>query len=229
MPTSSTPNGEVSAVDRIAEELRERIRRGQLVGGQRLIEADWTRELQVSRGPVREAFGRLAAEGLVIVERKRGAVVRRLNTKDILDLYEARAAIEGQAAAAAARCVGAADNRTRLEQVLHEHQRFLDGGEFSHYLGVNENFHRVILEIADNDILQRLGRQLHVMAYHLQTTRVSRATTPVPLLSVADSARFHCDITEAVLAGKSEQAERLMREHLMTTRDGILEVDRRGE
>ncbi len=196
------------------------------MGGQRLIEADWTAELQVSRGPVREALGRLAAEGLVEIEPRRGAVIRRLGTKDILDLYEARAAIEGEAAAAAARSVGLGDRRARLQQLLRDNQEFVEGGEFWRYLPVNEAFHHVVLEIADNDVLRRLGSQLHVMAYHLQTTRVSRATTPVPLLSVASSARFHCRITEAILAGDAVAADALMREHLGATRDGILELDR---
>lgn len=218
-------NTEPSTVDRIAQELRDRIRRGILVGGQRLIEAEWTRALSVSRGPVREAFGRLAAEGLVVVEPRRGAVVRLLNTKEILDLYEARAAIEGQAAAAAARSIGTGDNRSRLRQVRDEHQQFLAGGEFGHYLAVNERFHHLVLEIADNEILRRLGEQLHVMAYHLQTTRVSRAITPIPLLSVSSSARFHRDISEAILEGDPVAADRLMRAHLAMTRDGILEVD----
>lgn len=222
MPPKAAP----STVDRVTQELRDRIRRGTLVGGQRLIEAEWTSALNVSRGPVREAFGRLVAEGLLVVEPKRGAVVRQLGPKEIIDLYEAREAIEGQAAAAAARCIGTGDNRARLEEVLRDHQHFLAGGEFGHYLGVNERFHQLVLEIADNGILRRLGEQLHVMAYHLQTTRVLRATTPVPLLSVAGSARFHCDIMEAILEGDANAAERLMRAHLATTRDGILEVDR---
>ncbi|WP_344897243.1 GntR family transcriptional regulator [Nonomuraea antimicrobica] len=104
-----------SVVERIADELRERasarIKRGQLVGGRRLIEADWTREPGVSRGPAREALGRLAGEGPVVVEPKRGAVVRRLHTKDIIDLYAARAAIEGHAAALAASHIGPGQDR----------------------------------------------------------------------------------------------------------------------
>lgn len=222
MSSSSEP----STVDRVTQELRDRIRRGLLVGGQRLIEADWTSALNVSRGPVREAFGRLVVEGLLVVEPKRGAVVRQLGEKEIADLYEARTAIEGRAAAAAARAVDAGDNRARVEEALREHQHFLDGGEFGHYLGVNERFHYLVLDIADNGMLRRLGEQLLVLAYHLQTTRVAQATAPLPLLTVAGSAQRHCDIMEAILAGDAAEAERLMCTHLALTRDGILEADR---
>lgn len=219
-------SGTGSAVDRIADELRRRIRRGELVGGQRLIEADWTRELGVSRGPVREALGRLASEGLVVIEAKRGAVVRRLLAKDIEDLYEARAAIEGQAAAAAARRIDEGGHRAALEALLREHDGFVEGGEFGVYLGASVRFHELVLEIADNAILSRLGGQLHVMAYHLQSTRVAKATVSAPHLSVSGSARCHHDIGNAILRGDAGTAQRLMQEHQAATRDGILAVDR---
>ncbi|WP_051792428.1 GntR family transcriptional regulator [Amycolatopsis jejuensis] len=213
-----------SVVDRIADEFRARIRRGELVGGQRLVEADWTQELGVSRGPVREALGRLASEGLVVIEAKRGAQVRRMLPKDVESLYEARAAIEGAAAAAAARRIDEGDHRVTLEKLVAENEKFAGGGEFSYYLGTSMHFHEVILDIADNEILSRVGRQLHVMAYHLHTTRVARATAPLKHLTVAGSAQCHRDIADAILRGDAAKAERLMRNHQRDTRRGILAV-----
>lgn len=212
----------------MADEFRRRIRRGDLVGGQRLVEADWTRELGVSRGPVREALGRLASEGLVVIEAKRGAVVRRMLAKDIEDLYEARAAIEGQAAFAAAKRIDEGDHRGVLEAVLGEHEEFAGGGAFGRYVGSSVRFHELVLEFANNEFLSRLGKQLHVMAYHLHTTRVARATALASPLTVAGSARSHREIGLAILRGDAELAERLMREHQRETRDGILAVDREG-
>ena len=222
---STRPETAPSVVDRITHELRNRIKRGHLVGGQRLIEVDWTREFGVSRGPVREALGRLASEGLVVVEPKRGAVVRRLTPKDIYDLYEARAALEGQAAALAARCIRDADHTTRLRELLRENAKFLRGGEFVRYLPVNERFHHLVLELADNQVIERLAGQLHAMAYHLQATRVARATAPSPVLSVAGSAKFHREIGGAILVSDEVAADQLMRRHIYETRDGILAVD----
>ncbi|MDN5914476.1 MAG: GntR family transcriptional regulator [Pseudonocardia sp.] len=212
----------------MADELRRRIRRGELVGGQRLVEADWTQELGVSRGPVREALGRLASEGLVVIEAQRGAVVRRMLVKDIEDLYEARAAIEGQAAFAAAQRINEGGHRGALEALLGEQEEFVGGGEFGRYLGSSVRFHELVLEFANNEFLSRLGKQLHVMAYHLHTTRVARATTLLSPLTVSGSAQCHRDIGAAILRGDAERAERLMREHQMQTRDGILAVDREG-
>jgi GntR family transcriptional regulator, vanillate catabolism transcriptional regulator len=217
-----------SVTDRITADLRDRIKLGQLVGGQRLIEADWTREFGVSRGPVREAFGRLVSEGLVTVEPNRGAVVKKLSVKDIVDIFETRAAIEGKAAALAAQGIAQRDHRTRLKALLKENSQYLRGGSFADYLNVNERFHDLVLDLADNETLRRFGHQLHAMAYHLQTTRViTLATSPSMALSVADSARFHRDIGAAILKGDADEAERLMRHHLDQTRDAILSTERR--
>src|SRR5258708_20335204 len=58
---------------------------GRLVPGQRLVEADLTRNLGVSRGPVREALKRLAAEGIVTLNRHRGAFVRAMPRHQLPD------------------------------------------------------------------------------------------------------------------------------------------------
>lgn len=192
-----------------------------------MVEVDWTRELRVSRGPLREALSRLASEGLVVVEPKRGAVVRRLGSKEIVDLYEARAAIEGRAAALAARSIDRGDHKVMLRDLLGKNAAFVRGGDRVRYMEINERFHHLVLDIAGNEMLRRFGEQLHAMAYHLQTTRVARASASSSVLTVAGSARFHRDIGNAILHGNESRAEQLMREHLFETRDGILAVDRR--
>src|SRR5947209_16259053 len=65
--------------------------------GTELSEVALSRELGVSRGPLREAIGRLAAEGLVTVRPRRGAVVRSLSEEEFLELYQVREALEGMA------------------------------------------------------------------------------------------------------------------------------------
>ena len=62
----------------MASHLKDGILAGRYAPGQRLIEADLTRDLGVSRGPLREAFRKLTAEGLIESVPNKGAVVRRL-------------------------------------------------------------------------------------------------------------------------------------------------------
>ncbi len=87
-----------STVERITARLREGIVVGTLAPGQRLREVDIARQLQVSRGPVREAFQRLIQEGLLEAQPARGVCVPLLDSEDIADVYLARRALETAAA-----------------------------------------------------------------------------------------------------------------------------------
>src|SRR5579864_3479371 len=82
---------------RVHDHLREEILSGRLPAGTELQEVALSSELGVSRGPLREAIGRLAAEGLVTVRPRRGAVVRSLSEEEFLEFYQVREAIEGMA------------------------------------------------------------------------------------------------------------------------------------
>ena len=79
-----------SVVDRVYEELRERIASGALPRGSRLRQEALAAELGVSRTPLREALRRLASEGVVVLEPNRGARVADLSRDDMLAAYEAR-------------------------------------------------------------------------------------------------------------------------------------------
>src|SRR3989441_8289665 len=79
---------------RVYEYLREEILSERLQPGTELQEVALSEELGVSRGPIREAIGRLAAEGLVTVRPRRGALVRSLSKDEFLELYQVREALE---------------------------------------------------------------------------------------------------------------------------------------
>src|SRR5438105_10870219 len=79
---------------RVYDFLREEILSERLQPGAVLQEVALSEELGVSRGPIREAIGRLAAEGLVVVRPRRGAVVRSLTKDEFIEAYEVREALE---------------------------------------------------------------------------------------------------------------------------------------
>jgi len=78
--------------------LREGILVGTLAPGQHLREVDTAKQLQVSRGPLREAFQRLIQEGLLEAQPARGVSVPLLDSEAIADVYLAREALETAAA-----------------------------------------------------------------------------------------------------------------------------------
>ena len=84
------PLPDLSTAELVAERIRLAILDGALRPGDRLIEADIAAELGISRGPVREGIRLLAAEGLVVLRRNRGAVVTSPTFEDVLEVYVAR-------------------------------------------------------------------------------------------------------------------------------------------
>lgn len=87
-----------TAVDRVAATLREQILDAQLGAGARLVEADLVETQGAARHTIRAALRTLADEGLVTIERNRGARVAGLDPDAILALYELRVALEVEAA-----------------------------------------------------------------------------------------------------------------------------------
>ena len=85
----------------IAARIREAIASGVIPPGAQIGEAEFARQLAVSRGPLREGLQRLAQEGLVVAVRNRGHFVIEMTPENVRDMYVARAAIERAAAARA--------------------------------------------------------------------------------------------------------------------------------
>ncbi len=83
----------VSSVDLAKRRLREAITSGEFAPGHRLVEASLAQRLGVSRGPVRDALRDLAAEGLVVLRRNRGAVVTDVRVEDVLEVYAIRSVL----------------------------------------------------------------------------------------------------------------------------------------
>lgn len=199
--------------------LRENIRTGRLVPGQRLVEADITRDTGASRSKVREALQRLENEGLVSIEEFRGASVRQLGLDEIRQIYQARMALEGMAAAAFA----ASDNlplKKRLKKLQHAMDQLEHSGDHRRFAQLNDAWHALIIEGSGNRYMARFLAQLTVPIYRLLFTsfygaqRIDRAN--------AD----HKIITQAIFDGRADLAEQAMRDHI---KDGLAALSELNE
>jgi DNA-binding GntR family transcriptional regulator len=144
-----------AAVDKAYEALLGRIQRGELASGAYLVESDLARALGVSRTPVREALRRLAAEGLVLTEGHRRAVVREFSEDQVQELYELRARLESYAAARAATRLDAASLDT-LRRLAAEMEACVAAGTdlaTARFADLNDRFHQVILDGARGEHL----------------------------------------------------------------------------
>jgi DNA-binding GntR family transcriptional regulator len=99
MPTSKTHSAKtergISASKRVEAHLRKAIHAGKLRPRQRIIEEDLAQELEVSRGPVREALLRLERDGLVVTTSRRGTFIRDISLAEIGVIFRMRAKLEG--------------------------------------------------------------------------------------------------------------------------------------
>ena len=144
---------------RVHEHLREEILAGRLPAGSELQEVGLSRELGVSRGPIREALGRLAAEGLVTVRPRRGAVVRALSEEEFLWAYQVREALEVMAVRLAVPQL-TADDLGRLQRLIDEMTAHADAGAIGAFFDANSAFHHTFFDAARNPMLTEIYRQV---------------------------------------------------------------------
>jgi DNA-binding GntR family transcriptional regulator len=137
-----------AAAEKAYDVLLRRIQGGQLPSGAFLVEGDLARDLGVSRTPVREAIRRLAAEGLVLTEGRRRAVVREFGEDQVEELYELRARLESYAAArAATRLDAPALERLRaLATEMEACAATVTDLATARFADLNDRFHQQILD-----------------------------------------------------------------------------------
>jgi DNA-binding GntR family transcriptional regulator len=212
--------GRSTAVDRVVHLIREGVKRGRYAPGQRLPEVDLTRELGVSRGPLREALSRLAAEGVLEIEPYRGAMVRRLTRRDVENLYQVREVLEGQAAALAARHLREGEGADLLRAALVDMDswRGRSDADAYAYMDANAAFHGLVISLADNQVLADLMAQLRTNAFRLQLVNVMR--TEAREASIDE----HDEVAHAILAGDPRKAETAMRRHVRHSYDAVMRV-----
>ena len=116
--------------DWVYEEIREAIIDLRLPPGEPLREAAISAQLGVSKTPVREALARLEQEGLVATTSFKGAVVSEYSPRDLEEIYELRALLEGAAVRAVAE--GASEEtRTELQEIVARSRDLRDAGELT--------------------------------------------------------------------------------------------------
>ena len=211
---SKTSSNE-SVVEAIIRRIKVNIRNGGYAPGQRLIEVDVQLMTGTSRGPVREAMRRLAAEGVLEILHQKGARVRKLTREDIEGLYDVREVIEGFAAGRAATQHKIPSFRQRLKDLDKEFVEKYDGSPQS-WMDYNEHFHDFIVSQSSNIHLERALKNLQIPMVML------RLASFIDRDFVARAHSEHREITKHLLAGDSVKAERAMRKHVQLTKQTVL-------
>ena len=205
------------------EKVRAAIVENRYPPGQRLVEQRIAEELGLSRTPVREALRLLEAEGLVVSERNRGAMVRPLSPTEVDDLYGLRIQLESYAVRVATErateeelgeLVAAADAFSEARRSVDVDS--VDGVRALH--DANRRFHDTIINAA------RHRRLATMLARTVDIPLVFRAFQSFGVAEVERSDTFHHLIADAMVRRDATRAAALMAEHIAQGRDAVLDA-----
>ena len=183
--------------DVVFENLRTAILEGNLKAGQRLMEVQLAEQLGVSRTPIREAIRKLELEGLVVMLPRKGAYVANMSFKDLIDVLEIRASLEGLAASLAAERRNDEDI-IDLEKLAKEFETCVRETNIEGVLKTDIDFHEKIFMMANNKKLYQLITSLWEQVHRFRVTYVSDYDASLSLVEE------HNKILQAIKDGDSE-------------------------
>lgn len=222
--TPSNGRSVPTQAERVYSQLRERLLRGDLPVGRRLVELQLAAEFETSRTPVREALRRLEGDGHIVRDRGGGMCPSAPSVKSMRELYEVRVAIEELIARRAASSgdrgrVEAIEQDWRALRAAWQEQRALPRGP--DFVYADEGFHRALAAASGNDVADGLLSDLND---RIRVLRIYDFTTDDRIgATIAE----HLEIVACVLARDADAAAAFMRAHVQ--RSSLVVRERVGE
>ncbi len=190
-----------------ADKLRTAILSGVFQPGERLIEADLCTRLGVSRPSVREALRSLEAEKLVAIVPNRGPLVPILSWQQAKEIYQVRALLEGEVAAAFAERA-TAENIKRMREALADFNGADKSGDAAGRLNATSRFYDEMLAGCGNSLIQEIVQGLLARITFLRSRSMSKTGR------AKHSAREMRKILLAIQAGDAKAARKAAVEHV---------------
>lgn len=207
----------MSQVTTAVEIIRERLLSGDFLPGDRLGEEEIAAELDMSRTPVREALRMLAADGLIEIQKNRGARVAEWSEDELISVFEIRMRLEGLAARRAAERARADDvsKLTELAKLIEHFSQPEPVRDFAQISRFNGEFHSELLRISRSSALtSAVDRVMFVSV-------LSRTRQAMDDDAMRRSSNHHFEIVAAIRAGDGDWAESTMRSHILSARSSL--------
>jgi DNA-binding GntR family transcriptional regulator len=207
--------------ERALEALRTAITSGQYRPGDHLGEEELARRLGVSRGTVREALRHLQQEGLVTPGARGMLRVHSLSAAEIRDLFQVRAALEGLAVT----LLTASPKRDAAVVRLREALFDLDepNHDFRAHIDADLGFHLLLCQLSENSVLVDAWRNLE------GRVRITIRSDGDEHHSNIRSGSHHAPIVDAIEAGDTDQAVKVLQDHMMIAADQLAGPPRAAE
>jgi DNA-binding GntR family transcriptional regulator len=197
-----------------ADVIRDRILDGRFPHGEHLVEATLAKQLRISRGPIRDAFKLLRAEGLVAEEPRRGTFVVTLTSGDIGEIYDLRAAIEGAAAGTIATSP-APDAIAELQSIIERMAGAVERGDLRAVGAADLDFHEAICRLSGNT-------RLHTVFLNHALALRTLIKVDEHLYSSAEIVDQHRPLLAAMQAGDAELARSLCEAHCREAKEMVV-------
>ncbi len=194
--------------DKVYEILFGEIVNRKLKPGHRLVESCLAEELGVSRTPLRDAIARLAKEGFVEINPRKGACIKEFNIEDVIEVYDIRKSLERLAISLAVLKIEDNDLKRLKDLFSKGNKKALARADAElHHLIINSSGNKKLINMLDN--LYNFIEVFRVTGYYFKD-RAEKA------------ASGHIKILNALIKRDKTLAEKLIEEHIETTKQDIL-------
>ena len=211
METTTTENT-LERSDQVAQEIMTAIAQGALKPGQRLVEVQLSRLFGVTRNKIREALRKLEHIGFVKITPRVGAVVSEVSRSDIEHLYDLLSVLDGMAVRIVTPSL-MPEQVEELEAILRKMEATDEPALFADY---NNEFHSRLCYYSENDRLMKVADnvRLSIAAFGFRSFFVPG--------QIDASNKEHRKILQAMKENRPGKAEKIMRKHLLDTRNRLI-------
>ena len=191
-----------------SKKLEDDIIYGFFLPGTKLDEQELCERYGASRTPIREALKLLAAEGLVEIRPRRGAIIPAINSRTLCEMFEVMAELEAMCGRLAARRIQL-EEKQELQRLHQLCQDYLNQNDSENYYEANRLFHFAIYQASHNAFLIEQACTLHkrLHPYRRLQLRVNHRMN--------HSFSEHSEILDAIFTGNEQEAEALLKAHVV--------------
>jgi len=198
---------EPNAADIAYRTIKSKILARQYIPGCQLKEIQISKEVGLTRTPVREAFIRLEREGLLRIFPNKGAFVIELSAKELEDLFEVREALEVMAIGLAVRRANR-EEISNIKKMLNKTEQLYQRGSLKNYEDPQLDFHFELIKLSKNSKLISIWK---LLATQLSLVRMTSSMTQKRYLKALEE---HHGLLKHIDSGNSDKAEKLLRIHI---------------
>ena len=218
-PSLNRPTRSRSLNEQTYQAIRMAILSGELCSGERLVETQLAKVLQVSRTPIREALKQLQRERLVMADTNGGLRVTRLTVDDAMHLYNCRISLEKLSVTEACRNIDQSQLAS-LEALMSQGEDLVELPSHQltnrQLLRIDHQFHRLLAEFSQNPWLVSLLDQVFDQMELLRTRTMQQNPK---VLEIRQEHRFIC---EALAERDQEKALSTIKNHLIASKERVI-------